>query len=96
MISKLRTLLISTLIIVACAAKVDPIPEAERSKWDHLTCEQVTELYGEMGILYVVSSNRLKKVKGDFSRKLWMELKLLSLYNHDSLLLARAHKCRQA
>lgn len=92
----MKTRFLATLLtIVISLACVGATPKNSPTKWDKLTCEEVVELFNEMGFLYAVSSVRLSGVTGEYPKKLWMELKLLTLQNRDSLAEARAQKCRQ-
>lgn len=96
---KLRATFLAAIMLMSCAASgttVDPIPKGKAMQWDNLTCEEVSELYLEMGLLFTIASKRLETVEGAIARKLWFELKILSLRNHDSLLLARSQKCKSA
>jgi hypothetical protein len=92
----IRTIILAFLLLISCAAKIDPIPRAESTRWDNLTCDQVSELFFEMSVLYHVASDRLNKVETSMAKKLWFELKILTLQNRDSLLLARFQKCKTA
>lgn len=95
----MKKLLAAIILCAACLIGTnyhesagDPLPPF----LERMTCDEVNDFYKEAALLHNVTTERLKQITSPGSRKLWLEIRMLTISLHAPLVEARARKCRQA
>ena len=91
--------LIATLVLcvtlMGAAVAVDP-NEPIGSFYESMSCEEVTELYGESARLFRLAESRLEHVKTTKSKFFWLRLLQFTASIHDPLLIRQGQVCKRA